>query len=656
MKFKNSVLFILLVFTGAVYAQSKCKTYDWNKSPTVVSADSLEHTGLIYKINDHKIKEIWINDDGKGVFYETQHIKLKILTEGAVDLFNKVEVSLNGVEEIISFKARSISPDGKVTEVPTSAIKHITNYNESGVDYKIFVFEGLEIGSEVEYLYTFKKVSSVYGYNYLQWNVDAAIEEFDLIYPTYLDFRVKTYGDGIKTSVDTIEGNKVKYVHQNFKNERVKAIKSEPYANWKSHLARVDYVLDKNKDAGNYELNTYKVLAQKYYTNIYPENIKPHKKSTALLKKIVTDASNKVQTAKEIENYVKANYKVAQSSNDKDMNKILPSLQGSELERSSVMIDLFRAAGFKVELVFTADNSKKIFDPSFESPGNCNEFLIYLPEINYYLSPESILLKSGYYDMSVFEQKGVFVKQVCVGDFCSGINYISTIPAKKAEESIHDMVLDISFSADMSYSKINFVNSMTGYHSSTFQPIFEFLDAEAQDNLKKQLVQNFTGEYLSATINVENGTYASSFIDPFILKGTANTESLLETAGDKFLFKVGYVLGEQYELYDKEQRQLPVENDYNRIYSRTIKVAIPDNYEITNLQDFQNNSILCDFSGKDAAGIIFEYSMDNNIFTIVIKEYYNILNLPIEEYDEYRSVINGAADFNKKMIVLAPKK
>jgi hypothetical protein len=646
--------FLLIAFSA--YPQGFSKTYDWEKTPGLIKTDSVEHYGLIYKITDRKIKEIWIDNEGKGEFYETHHLKFKILTNGGVDLYNKMEVSLSGVEEIVRLKARTIKTNGTVDNLSTTAIKHITNYNETGIDYKVFVFEGLEIGSEVEYLYTFRRQPSVYGYSYIQWNVDAATEEFDLVYPAYLDFRLKAYGEGLTISVDTIKSEKINYVHRNIKNEKTKGIKSEPYANWKSHLARVDYVLDKNKDAGKYEMSTYKILAQNYYSSIYPDDAKPSKKAVALLKKIVSNSSDQIKTAKEIENYVKINFKTGDSPSDKNMNRIFGSFGGSTLDRSTAMVDLYRAAGFKVELVFTADNSNRRFDPAFETPSNCGEFLIYLPEIGFFTSPDNILLRSGYYDMSVFEQKGMFVKQVCVGEFCSGVNYISSIPSKKAEESIHDMKLDISFNADMASTHINFVNSMTGYHSSSFQPVYEFLDKTAQDNLKKQLVENFTGEYLDAAIEVENGNYNSSFDKPFILKGTANTETLLETAGDKYLFKVGVVLGEQYEMYDRVQRQLPIENDYNRIYDRLIKITIPPNYEISNMQDFQNNKILCDYNGKEAAGIIFEYRLDENIFTIKITEYYNILNLPLEEYEEYRSVINGAADFNKKVIVLSPKK
>ena len=653
---KNTCLILittLLCIHTTIYSQNFTSSFDWEASPAFTKADSTEHDGYIYKLADRSINEITLDEQGQAHFYYTKHFRAKILTEGGIEVYNKVELPLRDIKEIVKLKARTISPDGTVTNLTTNAIKHIDNYNGTGVDYKVFVFEGLSIGAEIEYIYTFIKDPVVYGYTYLQWNVDALREEFDLIYPSYLDFRVKTYQEGVITTTDTLEYGSRKYVHKLFSNQNVKAIKSEPYSNWKTHLARIEYVLDKNRETGNYEMNTYKILAQNYYGNLYPEDPKPNKKAIALVKKIVTDPTDKILTAKEIENYVKANFNVTEEDYDKNTTKIFAGFSGSESDRCTALIEMYRAAGFKVELVFTTDNSYRKFDPDFQSPSNCKQFLIYLPEIAYFLSPENIILKSGYYETSTFEQNGMFIKQVCVGDFCNGISYIGYIPSKKSSESVHDMNLNVSFKNDMSQADIKFNNSMSGYHASSIQPIYGFLETENQDELKKNLVQNFAGEYVTADITVENGTYQSAFDKPFIIRGTVTTESLMENAGNKYIFKLGYILGEQSELYDKEKRQLPVENDFNRIYSRTITITIPAGYKISNLSDFKDGKISCDYNGKDAAGIQFSYLLAENTFTITINEYYNILLLPLEEYSEYRDVINAAADFNKKTIIFS---
>jgi hypothetical protein len=42
----------------------------------------------------------------------------------------------------------------------------------------------------------------------------------------------------------------------------------------------------------------------------------------------------------------------------------------------------------------------------------------------------------------------------------------------------------------------------------------------------------------------------------------------------------------------------------------------------------------------------------NDVIKIVIVEYYNKMEYPVEWYDAYKAVINAAADFNKVTVVL----
>jgi len=46
------------------------------------------------------------------------------------------------------------------------------------------------------------------------------------------------------------------------------------------------------------------------------------------------------------------------------------------------------------------------------------------------------------------------------------------------------------------------------------------------------------------------------------------------------------------------------------------------------------------------------YELNDNILKITADEYYKINKIPVEIYEEYRTVINSAADFNKITLVL----
>lgn len=50
-------------------------------------------------------------------------------------------------------------------------------------------------------------------------------------------------------------------------------------------------------------------------------------------------------------------------------------------------------------------------------------------------------------------------------------------------------------------------------------------------------------------------------------------------------------------------------------------------------------------------GFIADYQLDGKILTVTIDEYYNVVQLPIDVYDEFQKVINASADFNKLTLI-----
>ena len=50
-----------------------------------------------------------------------------------------------------------------------------------------------------------------------------------------------------------------------------------------------------------------------------------------------------------------------------------------------------------------------------------------------------------------------------------------------------------------------------------------------------------------------------------------------------------------------------------------------------------------------------DYTYEGNTLTITAKEEYEILSLDKSHYPQYQKVVNSAADFNKIVLVLAPK-
>jgi hypothetical protein len=104
-------------------------------------------------------------------------------------------------------------------------------------------------------------------------------------------------------------------------------------------------------------------------------------------------------------------------------------------------------------------------------------------------------------------------------------------------------------------------------------------------------------------------------------------------------------------MYREDDRMTDIENDYNRGYDRVIKVNLPEGYTIKNPDDVVLDVTYHD-DGKMPYLFQSAYALENGVLTVTIKEYYKELYAPLARYEDYRKVINAAADFNKVTLVL----
>ena len=129
------------------------------------------------------------------------------------------------------------------------------------------------------------------------------------------------------------------------------------------------------------------------------------------------------------------------------------------------------------------------------------------------------------------------------------------------------------------------------------------------------------------------------------------SDAFTQKAGRKYLFKLGELIGEQIQMYQEKERVLPLEEQYQRSYFRTINVEIPEGYVISNPDDIniKNDHIV---GGKELFSFHSYYTIEDNILKITADEHYRCNIVTTDIYEAYRTVINSAADFNKITLVL----
>ena len=175
---------------------------------------------------------------------------------------------------------------------------------------------------------------------------------------------------------------------------------------------------------------------------------------------------------------------------------------------------------------------------------------------------------------------------------------------------------------------------------------------EAETKIVVNELLNLSGKDVNLKeFELINSSLDSFYLKPLILKGLASTKSsFYDKAGNRYLLKIGEVIGIQVEMYQEEERKLPVENEFNRIYTRNIQFEIPEGFTVRNLDDLKAE-IFHEENGEKSMGFSSNYERDGNQVNVFVKEFYKQLDYPLEYFDDFRKIINAAADFNKKVLI-----
>jgi hypothetical protein len=268
--------------------------------------------------------------------------------------------------------------------------------------------------------------------------------------------------------------------------------------------------------------------------------------------------------------------------------------------------------------------------------------------------PSDLGYRLGFIPYQYNNNYGLFLKPVQVNDFKSAVAKIKWIAAPDHTKTYDNFDIDVSFENELSGITIKLHKEITGYSAQSFQPYLDLIKEEEKDELYRGLIE-FIGEHIDIkNYTVKNDKSADFPNNPFIIDAEVYSENYIDKAGDKYLFKVGELIGPQMEMYENKERKLPMELNYNHSYKRKITFKIPEGYNIDNL-DKLNIDKSYDKDGKTIMLFKSYYKKENDKITVFIDELYHIIDVPLELVETYRQVINAAADFNKVTLVLSKK-
>jgi len=624
--------------------------YDWEENP-VYHVDENDTNELI-AMKDKNIIEFFFIEQGF-VEYVVKHRVLWLNSDQAIEDNNKIYLPYSSSSELIINKARVITKDGKVIELSEDKILTAED-DETGEVYKYFTFEGVEKGSFVEYLYTLKKYPSYKGRKLgFQTSNPRFNIEFDLYAPENLIFAFKSYNglpEIIKDS--TIEDRR----HWSLKVDTMPALISESQCAYHADKQFIIYKLDRNTYSNTSDISSYANVSEDAFAYIYMNTSKGGvKKIKKFLKQIdIDDSWDERKKIRAVEDYVKKTIFEIDGGSDKfsDVEFVVENKFADEIGFMRLYTGIFKQLGIKTQLVLTTDRFNLKFDKDFEAYNFLQNYLIYFPSIKSFISPIDIGSRLDYPPTDFINNYGLFIKEVTLGDFTTGIGKIRFIEANDYKKNFDEIIVDVTFDEDdLIKTELNIKRTSGGYYAMNIQPYLEIVDEEVKTELIESEVKYFDEDMEIIEIESTNATPKDFGINPMIVEAKVNSEAFMEKAGDKYLFNVGGLIGPQMEMYHEKKRILPMESQFGRNYHRVITFTIPEGYEITNLDDLNINKSKVE-KGKTLYSFKSSYTIDGNKVTVTCDEFYAILIISPEEFEEYTAVMNSAADFNKINLVL----
>ena len=177
-----------------------------------------------------------------------------------------------------------------------------------------------------------------------------------------------------------------------------------------------------------------------------------------------------------------------------------------------------------------------------------------------------------------------------------------------------------------------------------------YLDA----NQKKEFLDNMSKMIGKETIvkssSIKGGDINDVLNKPLVVESVIETPQLIENAGNKYLFKVGEMIGPQEELYQEKTRQSDGEIEYAHSFTRTLEIKIPKGYTIKNLDNINIEKKYM-VGGVALSSFVSSYKLEGDVLKIKVYEDYETLVYPKENFEQFRSVINASADFNKVVLI-----
>ena len=643
------ILFLFITSTSFAQTVPFFKSYNWELNPkyTIESSDK-----DMIAIKDKVVTE-FIFENQNLIEYYLEHKILWLNSDDRIEEYTKVYLpSANDASQVV-INVRIIKKTGEIIVLDKSRILGSEN-EKTGIKFNYFSIDAIEKGSIIEYYYVAKRRPKLQGAMVdIESDYDKQTLEFDLYAPSNLSFSFKSFN--LETTVKKIE-NITEKTHWKFSAKDVKAVNKEDKAPYNASIGFIMYKLHENT-ANNAIITSYYNVAQNlfdFYYSTYSELEKKLIHKFAKNFKFDEDLKDE-NKARIIDLFIKENIYISENDSE-NLTNVLKTKTANETGVIKLYIALFKKFNVTHEMVLTSNRLLLKFDKDFEATNFLQEFLFYFPASKKYLSPSKFGTRFGFPPPYFMNNFGLFITGYDINGKRKAFSEVKFIEGIPASLSSDEMLIEVNFNTkDLTKNTIALERKLNGYYAMNLHPFMNLIQPNRINEVIDQyFVQNSDKNAKVLKREFINEDPSLFGVKPFVVKFNISSEYFVEKKGDKYLFKLGDLIGPQMEMQQEKKRILPLEAEFNRSYYRTIKIHIPEGYQISNLEDI---IIKNSYATKDKELFIFDsyYTLEGDVLTVTADEHYRETFVAPEIFEAYRTVINSAADFNKVTLILEPK-
>jgi len=650
---KRILTFAFIFLSTGLWAQSEFESYTWNTIPAQNQSDTIKSVDGTVVLLERRITEIYANK--QSVFEEifVFHKKIKVETHQAVNEQNKIYIPIGNVIDILKIEARFISPGGKITNLKKESIKEVENLENKG-NFKTFAIEGAEVGGQIEYYYILRKKLTAYGGIFIQEDVPKGDVVVIYAFPQKLGFIFKSYNGFPDFKLTPGEEGKLSYLRAGC--GYIPSLRPERYAYYKANLMRYEFTMAYNYYNSLLRVYSWTQAGRNVYDNLIPLKKNEESAVRSWLKKMKLPEKDQESKIRAIENIVKAEISISEDIKDEmDLEDIIKQKQSNKFNSIRLFAALFQTENIDFEIVLTSDMETEPFDPDFNCYNFMDNYLIYFPAIDAYLTPDDPSYRLGLTPSNYQGGYGIFMHPIAYNEKLKTMAYdVKKIPVTSCFTNTDSLYQDIYIDIDQAELKAKSRRVFFGDIGRNFQSFWDFIDNDRKDEIIKVIFNMGSENTHVDSYKVKNDSPENIGVNPIDWDLNITAGSLVESAGDDIIVKIGETIGTQSELYQSSTRKLPVKIDVLRNYYRKIIFNIPEGYTITNPADLNMHVEMIN-NGKTSCIFTSEATVTGNQLLIISKEYYSETDYPVSRYEEFRKVINASADYNKKTILLKKK-